>query len=289
MDDQVVRVLQRGCASDCFMGLRSFWRFLLQNKENSRQPCDFGEMKCGGCFTVTKNARKWQKCESCSGALPPWLAAWAGHGPGGLAQYQCRRAGAVVMEWWVAVGSGCSVLTLRFFSEQPHDTSSDWTSCVLAYWDSAVLCHPSILSTTTERAIVKLCGASLELCTLNPNQCWDSKTALAHCLQAILGFVEKRGEWGVLGSQEMNQWSPSVGGAKCGWLRRTDKTYRAFYIYISSCCSSCRAVDRRVLACVHMYMLWDGWKSAPDTCFVSQCKQVYTRGQVLLTLWYVNL
>ena len=32
-----------------------------------------------------KNARKWSQCEPFFGAsLPPWLAAWAGHGPGGL-------------------------------------------------------------------------------------------------------------------------------------------------------------------------------------------------------------
>ena len=45
-----------------------------------------------------ENARKWQKCQSRFGALSPWLAAWDGHGPGGLAPHLCRWAGTV----WVA-------------------------------------------------------------------------------------------------------------------------------------------------------------------------------------------
>jgi len=61
---------------------------------------------------------------------------------------------------------------------------------------------------------------------------------------------------------------------------RTEDTCRVSCICISSPRSRCRAV----VACMHMYMLWGEWKTAPDRFFVHRCRQVYTRGQVLLTL-----
>jgi len=103
---------------------------------------------------------------------------------------------AVVMVWWAAVGFGCSALShcwlfvflrtvawiifrLGLFACSP-------TGALLHRWLS------SNLSTTTEGATVKLRWASLALCTLNLNQYWDSKIALARSPRTILGFGEKR-------------------------------------------------------------------------------------------------
>jgi len=78
-------------------------------------------------------------------------------------------------------------IDFSFFRGQPHGASS----CVFAYWALLHRCPPSNLSTTTQGAIVKLRGASLELCTLNLDQCWDS--ALARGPQAVLEFFGNRG------------------------------------------------------------------------------------------------
>jgi len=57
-------------------------------------------------------------------------------------------------------------------------------------------------------AVVKLRGDFMELCTLNLNQSWDSKTAFAHGPRAVLGFVGKEKGGG------KGYWGPSVGIAK---------------------------------------------------------------------------
>jgi len=128
-----------------------------------------------------------------------------------------------------------------------------------------------------------------ELCILEQHQCWDSKNALAHGPWIIPGYVGKRkgvGE-GYLGLRKCVQWSPSVGGAKCGWSRWTEKKCGASSTCISFSHSHCHDVVPGVLACVHMFMLWGGRKTAPDRCFICLCRQVYTRGLVLLTLRYI--
>ena len=48
-----------------------------------------------------------------------------------------------------------------------------------------------------------------------------------------------------------------------------------------------RRRSRDVLACVHVFVLWGGQKTATDRCFVYQCRQVYTRGKMLSTLWNI--
>jgi len=66
-------------------------------------------------------------------------------------------------------------------------------------------CLPSNLSITTQGGIVKLHGAPLELCTLNRNQFWDSKTALARVPRTVPGFVGNRGR-GVEGYWVLGKW-----------------------------------------------------------------------------------
>ena len=103
--------------------------------------------------------------------IDSWLAAWAGHELGGSSPQQCRWAGVV----WaprcrdcVRAVAGLVVysLTSRFFVNCYLDHSRAWIpACSL----TAALLHrsfPSNLSTTTQGAIVKLCGASSELWTL---------------------------------------------------------------------------------------------------------------------------
>ena len=52
---------------------------------------------------------------------------------------------------------------------------------------------------------MKLHGAPLELCTLNRNQFWDSKTALARVPRTVPGFVGNRGR-GVEGYWVLGKW-----------------------------------------------------------------------------------
>jgi len=100
---------------------------------------------------------------------------------------------AVVMVWWAAVGFGCSAFTIRFFA---NSHVGHLQTGPLACSPTGALLHcclSSNLSTTIHGATVKLRDASLELYTLNLNQCWDRQTALARSLRTFLRFLG-RGE-----------------------------------------------------------------------------------------------
>jgi len=78
--------------------------------------------------------------------------------------------------------------------------------------------------------------------------------------RTVLGYVGKRG-WRVEGYwcvTKWPQWSPSIGGAKCDWWRRTKETCEAAAscVCISSLRARCRAIVPGVLMCVHMYILY---------------------------------
>jgi len=96
--------------------------------------------------------------------------------------------------------------------------------------------------------------------------------------RTVLGYVGKRG-WGVEGYwclRKWVQWSPSIGGAKCDWLRRTKETCKASCVCISSLRGRCRAVVPGVLACVHMCILY--------VC-VYICVCVYVCGHVYMYVY----
>ena len=103
---------------------------------------------------------------------------------------------------------------------------------------------------------------------------WNSKTDLAHGPRTILGYVGKRG-WGVEEYwclRKWVQWSPSIGGAKCDWLRRTKETCSASCVCISSLRGRCRAIVPGVLVYVHIYILY----VCAHTCVcVYMCGHVY--------------
>jgi len=91
-------------------------------------------------------------------------------------------------------------------------------------------CFPSNLSTTTQGAIVKLRGASSELCTLFIGSVWNSKITLARGARTVLRYVGKRA-WGVEGYWCLRKWvqcSPSIGGAKCGLIASNAKNVQGF-------------------------------------------------------------
>ena len=94
-----------------------------------------------------------------------WL--WTGWIDPALVQMSGCCLGAVVIVWWAVAGFGRFSLTFRFFVNSHLDHSWAW---IPACSPTAALlhrCFPSNLSTTTwQGAIVKLRGASSELCTL---------------------------------------------------------------------------------------------------------------------------
>ena len=103
------------------------------------------------------------------------------------------------------------------------------------------------------------------------------------------GFVGKRGGgleryWGL---GKWAQLSPSVEGARCDCLRRTEEKRGNSFTCISFSRSHCSTVVPGVLACKHVYMLWIGWKTASDRCFICRCRQVHTCRPALLTLNYI--
>jgi len=115
----------------------------------------------------TETAGKWQKCNLVSGmasVASDMGRLWTGRiGPAPV-----QMSGMLSGRRAVVIVCGllqCLVifsLTSRFFV----NTFFGLDSCVLAYCSSVHRCFPSNLSTTTQGAIVKLRGASSELCTL---------------------------------------------------------------------------------------------------------------------------
>ena len=93
---------------------------------------------------------------------------WTGCiGPAPLQMSRCCLGAALSwFVWWAVAGFGRFSLTLRFSVNSHLDHSRAW---ILACLPTAALlhrCFPSNLSVTTQGAIVKLRGASSELCTL---------------------------------------------------------------------------------------------------------------------------
>jgi len=111
----------------------------------------------------------------------------------------------VVMVWWAAAGFDYCSLTFRF----------SWTVTLVIFrrgvlratpaWALLHRCFPSNLSTTTQRAIVKLRGMSSELCTLLYWSVWNRKTALA-AVRKLFWDILRRGDGGLRGivSQEVD-------------------------------------------------------------------------------------
>ena len=103
------------------------------------------------------------------GGWPLWPATWVGYELGGSALHQCRWAGCCLgaaLLWLCLVCCRVWSLTSSFFVNSHLDHSRAWIpACSLT---AALLhcCFPSNLSTTTQGAIVKVHGASSDLCTL---------------------------------------------------------------------------------------------------------------------------
>jgi len=72
----------------------------------------------------------------------------------------------VVIVIWAVAGFGRFSLTFRFFVDSHLDHSRAWISACSPTAALLHRCFPSNFSTTTQGAIVKLRGASSELCTL---------------------------------------------------------------------------------------------------------------------------
>jgi len=73
---------------------------------------------------------------------------------------------AVVIASWAVAGFGCSSLTFSFSVNSHFGHSQAWGSACSSTGALMHRCFPSNLSTTTQGAIVKLRGASSDLCTL---------------------------------------------------------------------------------------------------------------------------
>jgi len=136
------------------------------------------------------------------GALSLWPAAWAGHGPGGLALHQCT--------WKCCLGSalswccdgllmGLAVLRWPFVSrEQSHCACSGSASCVLTYWGSAA---PLLSLLSFYNYTRNHCGATRNFFKVVYSDfapVWNSKTALAVFRELFWGMLG-RGDWGLRG------------------------------------------------------------------------------------------
>ena len=109
-------------------------------------------------------------------AWPLWPAKWVGYELGGSAPHQCRWARcclgtasgrrAVVIVCGLLQDLVVFSLTSRFFVNSHLDHSRAWIPACSLTAALVHRCYSSNLSTTTQRAIVKLRGASSELCTL---------------------------------------------------------------------------------------------------------------------------
>jgi len=115
--------------------------------------------------------RKWRKCNLVSGhglcgSQLGRAMNWMDRLRTNADERMLSGRHAVVIAWWAGAGFGRFFIDLSFLREQSPWSFLGLDSCVLAYCGSVHRCFPSNLSTTTQGAIVKLRGASSELCTL---------------------------------------------------------------------------------------------------------------------------
>ena len=133
----------------------------------------YGQFFClhAGWVHSEKTAGKWQKCNLISGMASVasnvgWLwTGWISPAPVQMSGMLSVRRAVVIVCGLFRVWS-LFPLTSRFFVNSQLDHFRAWIpACSLT---SALLhrCFPSNLCTTTQGAIVKLRGASSELCTL---------------------------------------------------------------------------------------------------------------------------
>ena len=107
-------------------------------------------------------------------AWPLWPATWVGYELGGSAPHQCRWAGCCLgasLSWlcvWAVAGFGRFFIDLSFLKFVNSHLDHSWAWIPACSLTAALQhhCIPYNLSTTTQGAIVKLRGASSELCTL---------------------------------------------------------------------------------------------------------------------------
>jgi len=147
------------------------WPSHVKSKKHARRAVDggAGTWLCARVYWKTReNGRNVTLCRGITSVASDmgWLwSGWIGPAPvqmGGMLSGRC----AVVIVCGLLQDLGVFSLTFRFFVNSHVDHSRAWIpACSLT---AALLhrCFPSNLSTTTQGAIVKLRGASSELCTL---------------------------------------------------------------------------------------------------------------------------
>jgi len=118
--------------------------------------------------------------------------------------YYLEKNGGEMAKMWILFRSidswACSLggPWTGWIGSAPVQMSGCSLGAALSWSTGALLhrCFPFNLSTTTQGAIVKLRGASLELCTLLTGSVWNSKITLARGPRTVLGYVGQRW-WGV--------------------------------------------------------------------------------------------
>jgi len=167
---------------------------------------------------------------------------------------------AVVMVWLAAVGSGCSTLTLRFVTTSHMIRTGPLCAHLLGLCCTAAF---PLISLQLRKGPLWSCAELVWSCEL---WIWISVGTVKLRLPAVCELF-----WGLLYRVEGMLRCIVVSGSGCNevlalgllnvvWLRRTEKTCKASCICISPSCSCCRAVVPDLLACMHMYMVWGGWK-----------------------------
>jgi len=116
--------------------------------------------------------QEWRKCNLVSGhglcgSQLGWAMNWMDRPRTSANERMLSGRRAVVIAWWAGAGFGRFFIDLSFLREQSPWSYSGLDFCVLAYCGSVHHCFPSHLSTTTQGAIVKLRGASSEVCHLS--------------------------------------------------------------------------------------------------------------------------
>jgi len=158
----------------------------------------------------------------------PW-AEWIGPAP---VQMSGMLSGhrAVVIVWWAVAGFGRFPLTFRFSVNSHLGHCPGMDSCMLTYCGSAapMLSLQSFYNYARDhceaaRSFFRVMH-SVHLISV------EQYTALARGPRTILGYVGKRG-WGVEGYwcfRKWVQWSPFIGGGKCGLIASNERDVESF-------------------------------------------------------------
>jgi len=212
-----------------------------------------------------KSPRKWRKCNLVSGDR---FCGQRHELAMNCVDRSCTSADermlsgrrAVVIVWWAVAGVWLFFIDPSFLVNSHLGHSSGLDSCVLTYCDSAA---PLLSLQSFYNYARGHCEAARNFFRVVHSVVYQCGTVKSRPPKmrgplTVLGYDGKR-EWGFEGYwclRKCVHWSPSIGGAKCNWLRRTKEKCQTSCVCISSLRGRYCAVVPGVLVFVHMCVLY---------------------------------